>query len=830
MNQKNHSEALRRIQYAQKTGATELSLMGLWLPEIPDEIKELKNLTSLDLRRNEISDYSFLQGLSNLTSLDLRYNQISDYSSLQGLSHLTSLDLSWNKISDYSFLRGLSHLTSLNLSSNQISDISFLQGLSNLTSLNLWNNKISDISLSFLNQFPKLEDLRLYKNPLQNIPPAFFDRKYDNVLADVRNYLEEFEKGIITNDRAKLIVVGNGRVGKTSLLKRLQNKGFKKNEKYTHGIRIGSLNKKHLPGAKTDMLNINAWDFGGQEIFYATHQFFLSDDALYILAWTKAENVLPHRKRGEATLPRSEECEKWQSLAYWLDTIRRHAAQSPVLVVQTHADCEKELLDQTDFKEFGVSGFFDFSASENLGLAQIKKALTEKLNNLPLYGQSFPKTYENVILQIENRKKSGKNHILYDDFMQICRIANITEGGEATLLNYLDKTGVVVHYPQSPQLKDFIYINPDWLTQQVYSLINNKLIEHKGEFKEAYLKKNLPDCEALGLLSLFKQFDLIFEAKKQGETYWIAPQYLPENLDDNKSFKKQLDESALALVFRFSRFMPDNVMINFLSRYGSFAKDEYWKNGIYFTKNGINCIVQKTKEYDLEIWTDKSQGANSLLREVVDAFLEFGKNAKTAISLNNSDFVDFQKLKAYREKGFREIESQQGNCLPVDDFAFLFDVEKSPHLKTKLSVFLSYSRKDEDIKGELTTHLSTLKHSGKIATWSDREILPGTEWDAKIKEELEKSDLILLLISANFIASDYIWDIELKRAVQRHENGEAVVIPIFCKPCDYEGTSFEKLAGLPRNGTFISTATNRDAVLTEVVQGIRKKVESMFGS
>ncbi|MBK8472914.1 MAG: hypothetical protein IPL33_12550 [Sphingobacteriales bacterium] len=70
----------------------------------------------------------------------------------------------------------------------------------------------------------------------------------------------------------------------------------------------------------------------------------------------------------------------------------------------------------------------------------------------------------------------------------------------------------------------------------------------------------------------------------------------------------------------------------------------------------------------------------------------------------------------------------------------------------------------------------------------------------------------MLLISANFIASDYIWDIELKRAVQRHENGEAVVIPIFCKPCDYEGTSFEKLAGLPRNGTFISTATNRDAV------------------
>jgi hypothetical protein len=431
---------------------------------------------------------------------------------------------------------------------------------------------------------------------------------------------------------------------------------------------------------------LNVWDFGGQEIFYATHQFFLSDDAVYILAWTKEANVISHRERDKEILPHTHQAEKWQTVAYWLDTIRRHAPKSPVLVVQTHTDCGKEKINETDFEEFEVSEFFDFSALDNDGLIGIRRTLTQKLNALPMYGYKFPKTYENVILQIINRKNAGIKLISYTEFVDtICRNANISKGGEDTLLNYLDKTGLVVYYPQNPKLKDFIYINPDWLTQQVYRLINNKLgktedkTEEKieGKITLAYLEENLPDYKELGLLELFKQFDLIFEAKDETETFWIAPQYLPETLKNDKSFNKQINKSKLALVFRFSRFMPDNVMINFLSRYGSFAEDIYWKNGIYFTKNGIDCIVQKKNEKDLEVWIDKNQDGKTVLKEIVEAFTEFGKNAKTEISLDNQDFVSFQELKNDFEKGFREIKSLQGNRLEIEDFWFLFGKESS---------------------------------------------------------------------------------------------------------------------------------------------------------
>ena len=97
----------------------------------------------------------------------------------------------------------------------------------------------------------------------------------------ILDYLRELGEGTIINYRAKLIIVGNGRVGKTSIYRRLANQPYNEKEAYTHGIQIGQLKKEHLPDVKTESLQLKVWDFGGQEIFYGTHQFFLSDEAIY---------------------------------------------------------------------------------------------------------------------------------------------------------------------------------------------------------------------------------------------------------------------------------------------------------------------------------------------------------------------------------------------------------------------------------------------------------------------------------------------------------------------------------------------------------------------
>jgi hypothetical protein len=144
-----------------------------------------------------------------------------------------------------------------------------------------------------------------------------------------------------------------------------------------------------------------------------------------------------------------------------------------------------------------------------------------------------------------------------------------------------------------------------------------------------------------------------------------------------------------------------------------------------------------------------------------------------------------------------------------------------------IEVFISYSHKDEDLKDELYVHLANLTRQNKIKPWQDRAIEAGTEWDAEIKARLESAGIILLLITPRFIASEYCFDNEMQRAMERHEEGTARVIPIIMKPCDWQDTPFSKLQALPKDAKPVKFWDDMDEALLDVVQGIRRTVESL---
>ena len=121
-----------------------------------------------------------------------------------------------------------------------------------------------------------------------------------------------------------------------------------------------------------------------------------------------------------------------------------------------------------------------------------------------------------------------------------------------------------------------------------------------------------------------------------------------------------------------------------------------------------------------------------------------------------------------------------------------------------VEVFYSYARQDEKWQTELEKHLTNLKRQKLIVGWNMREISAGTDWEDEIHTHLNTAHLILLLISPDFLASDYCYSVEMTRAMERYEAEEAVVIPLFLRPVDYQGTPFEKLQGLPRNGKPLS--------------------------
>jgi len=149
---------------------------------------------------------------------------------------------------------------------------------------------------------------------------------------------------------------------------------------------------------------------------------------------------------------------------------------------------------------------------------------------------------------------------------------------------------------------------------------------------------------------------------------------------------------------------------------------------------------------------------------------------------------------------------------------------KTQTRRKPVKLFYSYSHKDEKFRDILAKHLALLKRQGLISEWHDRQIRPGEEWMRAIDEQLQSADIILLLVSIDFIASDYCYDKEMKLAIKKHEHGDSLVVPIILKPVSWHSAPFGHLQALPKDGKPITTWRNRDSAWVDVVDGISKMV------
>lgn len=147
-----------------------------------------------------------------------------------------------------------------------------------------------------------------------------------------------------------------------------------------------------------------------------------------------------------------------------------------------------------------------------------------------------------------------------------------------------------------------------------------------------------------------------------------------------------------------------------------------------------------------------------------------------------------------------------------------------------VTIFYSYAHADSALRNELEKHLSALRREGLIDEWYDRQIVAGTDWTQSIDEHLKTAAIILLLVSADFLASDYCYSNEMQKAMKRHQNGGARVIPIILRPVDWQTMPFAKLQALPSSGKPVTTWINRDEAFLDITKGIRKAVEDFRSS
>ncbi len=746
---------------------------------------------------------------------------------LQGLEKLEYLNLSDNKeLATLKFAGALPLLQHLDVSSCGLKALELPAGFAALQDVYAACNRYSLKHIRMAGNFPELRLLDVAENEaLTSLPARLADcpklemvyvkgspirlgeedlsGAEGNAWLKMRGYLSELykdeQRGIERfNYRAKMIVVGNGRVGKTSMIKRLRGEAYNAKEKYTHGVSLGVLEQKHLPAIPSEDFKMNIWDFGGQEIFYAMHQFFMTPTALYVLAWTQEANVREYRARMKAEDAAISVDEKWRDEQYWLENILAYSkGEAPVLMVQTHADRKKSVVDgRFENAPYSVSTC-DFSAVKDYGLPLLKDLLIEKLNDLPYFGKAYPSSYDEAISLIE---KESRPFLTRKEFDQLCDRANIDPENRADFLEYLDLTGVCVHYPDNPQLANKIFIDPKWLTSVVYAVLNKQLGKREGSMNLAYVTARLAELKAkekiaIGtedLLALLKNFKLIFEIEEQneqGETskVYIYPDYLPEQLDAiaSKFYRAAKKDLPPAFVLRFKNYLPENVLINIISHYGPDMTDNVvWKNGIYFTHDGEKAIIEfSTQEKQFLVFTGTSLAAKQLQKKICEKFAEVGRNTAMEIAIDpTKGWVAWKALKekethnafvASKDQAQYPIFSTVGKPLCFKDFAHLVlenwkaeidapvsESSNPPSSNAPLplpNIYFSYAWRDEgnpDRELLVTDLYNTLTKQG-FPIKRDKEQCSYGEYIDEFIAEIGGGDLILVFVSHKYLRSLY---------------------------------------------------------------------------
>ena len=365
--------------------------------------------------------------------------------------------------------------------------------MTNLTSLDLRNNQLTELP-GKISQLTNLAWLGLQDNPLP-IPPEILS-KVDEPATIITYYLEHHVKVAVAEKKplneVKMLLVGQGKVGKTSLVKRLLDGSFDQHEGKTEGINITQWNI----GVDGQDIQLNVWDFGGQEIMHATHQFFLTKRSLYVL-------VL------DARLGEDE-----NRIEYWLKIIQSFGDESPVIIVGNQIDEHPLDINRAGLQDKypTIKAFVETSCLNGEGIDDLKAVITREIGALPNIHDELLNTWFTVKTRLEEMKE---NYISQEKYREICEAEGIPNPvSQRTLLGFLHDLGIILNFRDDPRLEETNILNPEWVTNGVYKILNNRdVFENKGILDRARLQDILDREEYPPAKHLFPPFPVAGPAR-----------------------------------------------------------------------------------------------------------------------------------------------------------------------------------------------------------------------------------------------------------------------------------------------------------------------------
>jgi GTPase SAR1 family protein len=694
-------------------------------------------ITTLNARNQGLSDFSITADLQHLTKLDLSKNSLAELVLELDMLELEFLDLSYNKVplekvvfkghfpklkylyvyesqlKSIEFAYAMPNLEILTLGKNELTVFNLPQGFDELMSLRLDENKLSDFTIN-PNDLDKLESLNLQNNPIQDSVMVSFTPDTENCLPAMLEYFDMRDReDIAIDNECKVLLIGNGNVGKSCFLERLVYNRFQSEWNSTHGIAV-----EQYPIEK---YTLNLWDFGGQDIYHATHRLFMNADALYLLFWDNKTETTNYTACEENHKVRQYENHK---LPYWLAYTRSLGKGSPCIVIQTKAELHGELdaPNQEKLRKrysdiiIPRNGFQHIESSQDdwdeNGYDDLKKRIQSTVQKIKK-DSKIPKNCIALRQALRDtqkeRKAEGETQKLmsWDDYLQLAHEHRISDekaiNPKNLLENWLVRTGVV--YYREGLMDNQIILDQDWAIKAIYALLDRKknyysdLVEKNGKIMgrdlidiwspkfEAQEQKLFIDF----MLSCELCFEVTPEPKKEeqhktvelSERIFIIPQLLSDNRPDNQ-IEDFLEDRESWYVRYEHDFWHYGIMQSFIVRAKDLADERaIWQIGILL-KEAKNRALVETKDKSVSVRVTRN--SKSLLDKIRNELNEINQDNQSTIqesvSLDGENFVFLSDLKNANRNN-ETIKATNGNQVNLQDLLFFLNTDEKARFKSE---------------------------------------------------------------------------------------------------------------------------------------------------
>ncbi|MDR3514513.1 MAG: COR domain-containing protein [Azospirillaceae bacterium] len=633
--------ARRRIanEASHPTGVLDLGQLGL--TTLPDALFGLKHLRRLNLGASFIDDdgkwrecdggidpndiQSSLTRLTELPALHAlfcRGTAVTDLTPLAGLFALQTLDCSDTKVTDLAPLAGLFALQELDCSGTAVTDLTPLVGLPALRSLDCSECLLTDLPDGLVRR-PSLERLVLYDTDIPGIPAAVLSQDdLSDCLGSLRAHLDDLRAGPVAVCDVKLMVLGNGRVGKTQICRRLRGEDYDGDADSTHGIVVTAADlavpRAGDPGPGNGT-RLHLWDFGGQDIYHGTHALFLRAAAIFLVVWAPEFEDTTETERDGVVF-------RNRPLGYWLEFVRQFGGRgAAVLIVQTRCDRpEDEVLvpplPDPALTEFGFRKILHYSALKDRGRAALDEALREA--TAWLRARQGVATIGAGRHRVQRRLEAMRDAdaavppaqrqyrtLTQGHFGQICAEGQDV-GDPGAVLAYLANSGIVFY--RDNLFDDRIVLDQGWALDAIYAVFNRKkcvtplrllhgrfsrsLLEALvwQDYREPEQKLFLDMMVSCGIAFVFKPGD----PAQNIETEYIAPDLLPPRAAVEAALQAQgeVARAGAETVFAYPLLHP-GLIRGIIARIGGEAglSALYWRDGVcvYETETRSHALIEQ---------------------------------------------------------------------------------------------------------------------------------------------------------------------------------------------------------------------------------------------